>query len=299
MLNWCFWILVLEKTLDSHLDCKEIKLGSPKGNQPWIFIGRTDAKAEAPILWPPNERAYSLEKTLMLGKTEGKRRRGWQRMRLLDSITYSMNTNLSKLQQIVKDRGAWRSEIHGVAKSSTGLSHWTTTTNTKKSLRKYTQTISQTTTYFTHCFPSKVPFVSIPLPRILVHTLLWSSEIRPHVCPSVCPSVLSCSPSPQRACSFLCRCLASSFPSAPWPSPSLLLYWPVPVCPIRPSHFQSSQKINHSLKSCSTTPVSPCFFNMRLGYPTDCQFLSDGDCILVILILPQGNIWLYNRIFYI
>ena len=97
MLNWCFWILVLEKTLDSHLDCREIKLGSPKGNKPWIFIGRTDAKAEAPILWPPNERANSLEKTLMLGKTEGKRRRGWQRMRLLDSITYSMNTNLSKL----------------------------------------------------------------------------------------------------------------------------------------------------------------------------------------------------------
>ena len=82
--NWCFWI-GLEKTLESPLDNKEIKPVNPKGNQLWIFIGRTDAEAEAPILWPPDVKGQL--KSLMLGKTEGKRRRGWQRMRWLDSIT--------------------------------------------------------------------------------------------------------------------------------------------------------------------------------------------------------------------
>ena len=72
--NWCFWTVVLEKTLESPLDCKEMKPVNPKGNQPWVFIRRTDAEDEAPILWPPN--AYSFEKTLMLGKIEGRRRRG-------------------------------------------------------------------------------------------------------------------------------------------------------------------------------------------------------------------------------
>ena len=79
--NWCFWTVVLEKTLESPLDCKEISL---KGNQSWIFTGRTDAEAEAPVLGPLMQRTDSLEKTLMLGKTEGRRRRGWQRMRWLD-----------------------------------------------------------------------------------------------------------------------------------------------------------------------------------------------------------------------
>ena len=76
--NWCFRIVVLEKTLESHLDCKEIKPVNPKGNQSWIFIGRTDAEAEAPLLWPPDSKSDSLEKTLMLGKIEGRRRRGRQ-----------------------------------------------------------------------------------------------------------------------------------------------------------------------------------------------------------------------------
>ena len=99
--NWCFQIMVLEKTFESLLDCKDIKPVNSKGNQPWIFFGRTDA--EALILWLPSlwQRADSLEKTLMLGKTEGKRRRGWQRMRWLDSITVSIDMNLSKLQEIV------------------------------------------------------------------------------------------------------------------------------------------------------------------------------------------------------
>ena len=106
--NWCFWTVVLEKTLENPLDFKEMQPVHPKGNQSWIFIGRTDAEAGAPILWPPD----SSEKTLMLGKIEG-RRRGWQRMRWLYGIADSMNINLSKLQKIVRDREACCAAVHG------------------------------------------------------------------------------------------------------------------------------------------------------------------------------------------
>ena len=87
--NWCLWIIVLEKTPESPLDCKG-KPVNPIGNQPWILIGRTDVEPEAPILWPPDVKSRLIGKDLMLGKTEGKRRRGWQRMRGLDIITNSM-----------------------------------------------------------------------------------------------------------------------------------------------------------------------------------------------------------------
>ena len=95
--NCCFWTLVLEKTLESPLDCKEIQPVHPKGNQSSVFTGRTDVEAETPILWPPDRKSDSSEKTLMLGKIEGRRRRGQQRMRWLDGTIDSMDMSLCKL----------------------------------------------------------------------------------------------------------------------------------------------------------------------------------------------------------
>ena len=120
--NLCFWTVVLEKTLDSPLDGKEIKLVNSKGNQLWIFIGRTDAEADAPLLWSP---VGPWEKTLMLGKTEGRRRRGRQRMRWLDGITDSMDMSLNKLPEMVKDREVWHDAALGIAKWKTWRSNWT------------------------------------------------------------------------------------------------------------------------------------------------------------------------------
>ena len=146
----------------SPLDCKEIKTVNAKRNQPWIFIGRTDDEAESPRLWPPDAKSWFTGKDSDGGKDCMQKEKRQKKMRWLDSITDPAGMNLSKLHETVKDRGAWCAAVHGVAKSQTWRSDWTTTTTTTRLLKELGQTfpvfknLPLSNIWWDKCYPEMV-----------------------------------------------------------------------------------------------------------------------------------------------
>ena len=123
--NWCFWTVVLEKTLESPLDCKKIQPAHSEGDQPWDFFGRNDAKAETPVLWPPHTKSWLIGKDPVAGRDWGQDEKGMTEDEMAGWHHWLEAVSLSELRELVMDREAWHAVIHGVAKSQTRLSDWT------------------------------------------------------------------------------------------------------------------------------------------------------------------------------
>ena len=139
--NWvptdgCFWTVVLERTLESHLDSKEIQPVHPKGDQSWVFIGRTNVEAETPFFWPPDAKNWLIWKDPDVEKDWRQEEKGTTEDEMLDGIIDSINMSLGKLQELVIDREAWHAPIHGVAESQTRLSDWTELNWTEHELKR-------------------------------------------------------------------------------------------------------------------------------------------------------------------